>query len=96
MEGAGGAQARVRLEEKTPEYEILQEEELSEKPTTTAVVKEEDDEDNEKKAIRNKGKEEKTLFDEEEEDEEMDSTPADVLDACVVKYSVKTTPYLQR
>lgn len=31
-----------------------------------------------------------------EEEDEKDSTPADAAEGCTVKYSVKTTPFLQR
>uniref|UniRef100_W5UEV8 Cytoskeleton-associated protein 2 n=1 Tax=Ictalurus punctatus TaxID=7998 RepID=W5UEV8_ICTPU len=113
----GSSDAEVNVGE-TVEYEILEEEELSEEePTHTAGVEEDDGE--EKKTSNIKEEEEKKLYegeekkkpyegeeeeeeekkpyegDEEEEEEKMDSTPADILDACVVKYSVKTTPFLQ-
>ncbi|KAG7322703.1 hypothetical protein KOW79_014049 [Hemibagrus wyckioides] len=97
----GSTEAEVKVEEETPEYEILEEEELSEEPNSSAGVdkkEEEEDGEEEKKTIKVKAEEEKKLSDcdeEEGEEEEMDSTPADVLNACVVKYSVKTTPYLQ-
>ncbi|XP_027014366.2 cytoskeleton-associated protein 2 isoform X2 [Tachysurus fulvidraco] len=81
----GGAEAEVKVEEEMPEYQILEEEELREEPkATTGVEKNEED-----------GEEEKKLCEGDDEEEEMDSSPADVLDACVVKYSVKTTPFLQ-
>lgn len=114
----GSSDAEVNVGE-TVEYEILEEEELSEEePTHTAGVEEDDGE--EKKTSNIKEEEKKKLYegeekkkpyegeeeeeeekkpyegDEEEEEEKMDSTPADILDACVVKYSVKTTPFLQR
>lgn len=92
----------MKVEEEMSEYEILEEEELGKEPKSTAGVEkkeEEEDEDEEKKTIKVKAEEEKKLSDcdeEKDEEEEMDSTPADVMNACVVKYSVKTTPYLQR
>lgn len=76
-------------EEETPECEILQEEELSKEPKIVAEVEKTEEED-EKKMTK---AEERKLF--EDEEENMDSTAADVLDACVVKYSVKTTPFLR-
>lgn len=47
-------------------------------------------------SVEEEEKEKKAFESEEDEEEMMDATPAEVLDACVVKYSVKTTPFLQR
>ncbi|MCI4387944.1 hypothetical protein PGIGA_G00079840 [Pangasianodon gigas] len=127
----GSADAEVKVEEETPEYEILEEEERREgerregerregerregerregelMDTDGEEKKEEKEEGGagDKKTLKVKTEEEKKLFEgdeeedgeedeEEDEEEKMDSTPADVLDACVVKYSVKTTPFLQ-
>lgn len=87
----------MKVEEETAEYEILEEEELSEeKPKDIAgVEKEEEDGEEEKKTFRVKEEEEKKPC-ESGDEEKMDSMPAGVPDAFVVKYSVKTTPFLQR
>ncbi|KAF4082259.1 hypothetical protein AMELA_G00149510 [Ameiurus melas] len=88
----GSSDAEVNVREATAEYEILEEEELSEEePTHTAGVAEDDGE--EEKNFKVKEEEEKKPY--EGDEEKMDSTPADILDACVVKYSVKSTPFLQ-
>lgn len=97
-EAGGSSDAAVEVEEETPEYEILEEEEMSEgKPMER---KEEEDGEEEKRTFSVKEEEKPFEGDEEgeeeEEEEETDSTTADVLDACVVRYSVKTTPFLQR
>ncbi|XP_060752234.1 cytoskeleton-associated protein 2 [Tachysurus vachellii] len=93
----GGAEAEVKVEEEMPEYQILEEEELREEPKATSGVKKNEEDGEEEKETVKAGEEKKLSEgdDEEDEEEEMDSTPADVLDACVVKYSVKTTPFLQ-
>lgn len=89
--------ANVKVEEETPEYEILEEEELGEEKLLNSIAVEKKEE--EKKTLKVEQEDEEKVLtgdEEEDEDEQMDSTPADVLDACVVKYSVKTTPFLQR
>ncbi|XP_060764217.1 cytoskeleton-associated protein 2 isoform X2 [Neoarius graeffei] len=91
-ETKAGRNAEVKTEEEMAEYEILEEEELGEeKPKDIA---EEEDGEEEKRAFRVNEEEEQKLF-EGGDEEKMDSTPADVVDAFVVKYSVKTTPFLQ-
>ncbi|KAM9456253.1 uncharacterized protein Hap1MRO34_019746 [Clarias gariepinus] len=89
----------VKVEEETREYEILEEEEIKD---ASGVEKkevkqeEEEDEEEEKKKLKHEAEEKKLWFEnDDDEEEEMDSTAADVMDACVVKYSVKTTPFLQ-
>ncbi|XP_062870615.1 cytoskeleton-associated protein 2 [Trichomycterus rosablanca] len=78
-----------KVEEGTDkEYEIL-EEELKEE------TQEQDGGEDEEKPIKREEKMKKTSEDEEDDDDEMDSTPADAAEGCVVKYSVKTTPFLQ-
>lgn len=93
-EAGGNADGELKEEEEAPEYAILEEEELSErKPTDPA-----EQEKKEKKSVsvEKEEKEKKAFESEEDEEKMMDATPAEVLDACVVKYSVKTTPFLQR
>lgn len=83
----------MKTEEEIAEYEILEEEELGEEKSKD--ITEEEDGEEEKRALGVNEEEEHKLF-EVGDEEKMDSTPADVVDAFVVKYSVKTTPFLQR
>ncbi|XP_036451719.1 cytoskeleton-associated protein 2 isoform X2 [Colossoma macropomum] len=98
----------VKVEEETvKEYEILEEEELEvklESVDDVAVDGQEVKVECEEKVQERKDvklfKDEVTEEEEEEDDddsddEKMDSTPAEVTEASVVKYSVRTTPFLQ-
>ncbi|KAL7846315.1 hypothetical protein SRHO_G00212950 [Serrasalmus rhombeus] len=94
----------VKVEEETvKEFEILEEEELEVKQESAddvAVDGQEVRVEREEKVLERKDvKPFKDEVSEEEDDdgddEEMDSTPAEVTEASVVKYSVKTTPFLQ-
>ncbi|KAL6472116.1 hypothetical protein MHYP_G00183040 [Metynnis hypsauchen] len=95
----------VKVEEETvKEFEILEEEELEVKQESVDDVAAEGQEvkaEREEKVQERKDlKPFKEEVSEEEEDddsddEEMDSTPAELTEASVVKYSVKTTPFLQ-
>lgn len=88
----GNGDVEVKIEEETPKYEILEEEEGEEKLINPTTVETEEEE---KKLLKVEKEEEEKVFKDDEE-EQMDSGPEDVLDSCVVKYSVKTTPFLQR
>ncbi|KAL7848487.1 hypothetical protein AOLI_G00232050 [Acnodon oligacanthus] len=88
-------------EEMVKEFEILEEEELEVKQESVdgqEVKAEHEEKVRERKDVK-PFKDEVTDEEEEEDDdcddEKMDSTPAEVTEASVVKYSVKTTPFLQ-
>lgn len=78
-------------------FEILEEEELGDEEdpesditedTKMAGIKNEDDDQ--------KAKEKKPFESEDDSDEEMRSATPEMAGASIVKYNVKTTPYLQR
>lgn len=99
-------------EETDKEFEILEEEEMEVKKEEELEVKEEslDDVATDRKEVKSESEEEdheqkekkpfkEEVTDEKEsesDDDEMDTTPAEVTGASVVKYNVKTTPFLQR
>ncbi|XP_076875567.1 cytoskeleton-associated protein 2 isoform X2 [Brachyhypopomus gauderio] len=86
----------VNVEEETAkEYEILEEEdlEINEDLVNVATVDElEVENESKEKVLEQK---QKKLIKDEDEERKMDSTPTEVTGASVVKYSVKTTPFLQ-
>jgi len=84
-------EGQVEEHEMDKMFEILEEvelrcEESSESDTKKAGVKFEDQEPKEKKAFES----------EDDSDDEMRSVTPEMEGASIVKYNVKTTPYLQR
>ncbi|KAK1800707.1 hypothetical protein P4O66_005898 [Electrophorus voltai] len=82
-------------EEIDKEYEILEEKclDVKEESVNVATVDEEEVKNEPKEKVLEQ--QEKKPIKEEEEERKMDSTPTEVTGASVVKYSVKTTPFLQ-
>lgn len=76
----------VEAQETDSVFEIVEEEELEEdEKCKEAAVKHEDKEPKEKKP-----------YESEDSEEEISTTTPEMEGASIVKYSVKTTPYLQR
>lgn len=94
--------ANVKVEEDTDkEFEILEEEDLEVKEeflndvkVNRKEVKVQFDEQEEKKLFKSESDYDDS-DDDNIDDEKVDSTPEEVAGASVVKYSVKTTPFLQ-
>lgn len=88
-------EVQVEEHEMDKVFEILEEEELryeesSESDTKKAGIKFEDDDDDQEP------KEKKPFESEDDSDDEMRSATPEKAGASIVKYNVKTTPYLQR
>lgn len=86
-----GESMEVHVEEQETDkmFEILEEEELEEDENCKeAAVKHEDKKNHEKKPYESE--------DSEDSEEETGTTTPEMEGASIVKYSVKTTPYLQR
>lgn len=78
-------------------FEILEEEELRDKEDPESDITE----DTKKADIKNedddrKAKDKSPFESEDDSDEEMRSASPEMAGASIVKYNVKTTPYLQR
>ncbi len=87
-------EVQVKEQETDEVFEILKEEELGDEEdselteeTKKAIMKDDDQEPEEKKPFASE---------DDDSDEEMNSTTPEMAGASVVKYNVKTTPYLQR
>lgn len=92
----GRMEGQVEEHETDEVFEILEEEELGEEEDSESDITE----DTKKAGIKNEDddqepKEKKPFESEDDSDEEMRSATPEMAGASIVKYNVKTTPYLQ-